>query len=591
MTSTSPSTGPGARASGRRAGQAVGASGSAVPARASRPGSPGVLGDLDPAGLLPAYQRVLSALARRPDKVAPSLLAYARDVSAAGAAGVLRALGSDAAGPLPDDPKDRRYADPAWRLHPGYWWLRQQHGLLERLVLRLVDTADVDDGTRAKARFLVRQLVSSSAPTNFFATNPAAVKAAWESGGRSVLTGARNFLRDVVHNSGKPQQVVPGALEVGRDLAATPGRVVFRNSLMELLQYEPQTETVHEVPLLFSPPWINKYYLLDLAPGRSLVEWAVRQGHTVYVLSYRNPDETMREVSLDDYLVDGPRAALDVIEDITGQSRVNLLGLCLGGSLTAATVAYLAAVGDDRVATITLVNTLLDFSDPGDLGIFTDEQTIGRLEQTMQREGFLSGESMRSTFDVLRADDLIWSYAVNGWLMGRAPKTFDILSWNADSTRMPAGMHSFYLRSCYLRNELARGQMELAGSRLDLSAVRQDAYVVAAEQDHIAPWRSVHRGAQLLPGSVRFVLSDAGHVAGVVNPPGANARFRVAEGSERVLDPDGWLSASEEHRRSWWEDWAEWIATRAGDQQTPPPMGSERFPAGESAPGTYVLGG
>ncbi len=505
-------------------------------------------------------------------------------------AALLRGLGQDASGPLPVDRGDRRYADPAWRRHPAYWLLRQQHGLLERLALQLVEVADVDEPTRRKARFVVRQLVSASAPANFFVTNPAAHKAAYESAGRSLLDGTSNFLRDLRKNKGRPRQVVSGTLQVGRDLAMTPGKVVFKNDLMELLQYAPQTETVHQVPLLLSPPWINKYYLLDLAPNRSLVEWAVRHGHTVFVISYRNPDATMSSVSLDDYLVSGPRAALDVIEDITGAPEVDLLGLCLGGSLTAALVAYLGAVGDDRVRTVTLVNTLLDFSEPGDLGIFTDEKTVSRLEKRMQREGYLSGESMRSTFDVLRADDLLWSYAVSGWLLGQEPRAFDILSWNSDSTRMPAGMHSFYLRSCYLRNEFAQGRMELAGQRLDLSTIKQDTYVVSAEQDHIAPWQSVYRGARLLPARLRFVLSDAGHVAGVVNPPGAAARYRVADSPELPEDPQAWLATAEEYRRSWWEDWSEWIAERAGDRQAPPALGSERYPVLGDAPGMYVLG-
>ncbi|MDP9436963.1 MAG: alpha/beta fold hydrolase [Actinomycetota bacterium] len=551
---------------------------------------PDPFGDADPAGLLPAYARVVTALARDPQRVVPAVLDHVRDSGAAVTASVLRALGQDVPGPVAAEKGDRRYADPAWRRSPAYWLLRQQHGLLERLVLRLVDSADVDECDRRKARFFVRQLVSASAPTNFLLTNPAALKAAYESGGRSLLDGARNFLRDRFENQGRPRQVVPGALQVARDLAVTPGKVVFRNGLMELLQYAPQTETVHQVPLLLSPPWINKYYLLDLAPDRSLVEWAVKQGHTVFVISYRNPDTTMSGVSLDDYLVSGPQAALDVIEDITGSSQVDVLGLCLGGTLTAALVTYLAAVGDDRVRTVTLLNTLLDFSEPGDLGIFTDEQTVSRLEQQMQREGYLSGESMRGTFDVLRADDLLWSYAVSGWLMGQEPKTFDILAWNSDSTRMPAGMHSFYLRSCYLRNELAQGEMELAGQRLDLGTIRQDTYVVAAEQDHIAPWTSVYRGARMLPARVRFVLSDAGHVAGVVNPPGGSARFRVSDTWPLPEDPQAWLATSTEHRRSWWEDWSQWLADRSDERTAPPALGSDRYPVLEDAPGTYARG-
>ena len=331
-------------------------------------------------------------------------------------------------------------------------------------------------------------MVDALAPTNFIFGNPAVIKKALDTGGLSLAKGARNFIHDLRTNQGVPRQVVPGAHTVGVDMATTPGKVVFRNELMELIQYAPSTPEVHEIPLLFSPPWINKYYIMDLAPGRSLVQWAVDHGHTAFMISYRNPDEQMRHVKMDDYLISGPIAALEVVRNITGAEKVNLLGLCLGGTLTMATLAYLDAVGMDLINSATFLNTLIDFSEPGLLGVFTDEASIRRLERTMKRTGFLPKEEMQRSFNLLRTNDLIWNYAVSSWLMGEEPQAFDLLSWNNDSTRMPAEMHSFYLRSCYVGNELARGVMELAGQRLDLEKVDQDLYFLSAEQDHIAPW-------------------------------------------------------------------------------------------------------
>jgi polyhydroxyalkanoate synthase len=298
----------------------------------------------------------------------------------------------------------------------------------------------------------------------------------------------------------------------------------------------------------------------------------------------------MRHIKLDDYLISGPLKALDVITDITGSPKVNLLGVCLGGTLTMATLAYVDAIGDDRINSATFLNTMVDFSEPGPLGVFTDESTVAKLERTMGKTGFLKGEEMRKTFDYLRGNDLIWNYVVNNWLLGQEPPAFDLLTWNADSTRMPADMHSFYLRSCYLENQLAKGEMELAGQHLDLSSVDQDLYFLAAEQDHIAPWHSSYMGARLLKGDVRFVLSNSGHIAGIVNPPNPKSRHYVGATAELPNDPEQWLATATVHPVTWWEDWATWIGQRAGDERTAPPLGSERYPVLDDAPGTYVFG-
>ena len=548
-----------------------------------------LMGRLDPLAVFsPLLQMSLSAVSH-PDKVAGALGRATGEMLRATTAATVRAVGGTPSY-APKHGKDRRFTDPAWSENAGYWWLREIYHDWEQALLDIVRDTDTPPATKQKAEFAVQLMIDALAPTNFIPGNPAVIKKALETGGLSLAKGARNFIHDLSTNRGVPRQVVPDAHTVGKDMAITPGKVVFRNELMELIQYAPSTAEVHKIPLLFSPPWINKYYIMDLAPGRSLVQWAVDHGHTVFMISYRNPDERMRHVKMDDYLISGPIAALEVVRDITGAEKVNLLGLCLGGTLTMATLAYLDAVGLDLINSATFLNTLIDFSEPGLLGVFTDEASIRRLERTMKRTGFLPKEEMQRSFNLLRTNDLIWNYAVTSWLMGEEPPAFDLLSWNNDSTRMPAEMHSFYLRSCYLGNELARGIMELAGQRLDLEEVDQDLYFLAAEQDHIAPWRSSYAGALLPGGNVRFVLSNSGHIAGIVNPPSPKSIHHVLEGDRPLLEsPDDWLKKATVHPVTWWEDWAQWIGERAGGMRKPPRMGNRKYRPITDAPGTYVL--
>jgi polyhydroxyalkanoate synthase len=392
-----------------------------------------------------------------------------------------------------------------------------------------------------------------------------------------------------VNNRGRPRQVDTSRFEVGRNLAVTPSKVVFRNELMELLQYEPQTEQVHAAPLLCSPPWINKYYVMDLAPGRSFIEWAVQHDRTVFAISYRNPSKGMAGVTMDDYLVHGPHTALGVIQEITGAETVDIVGLCLGGALTAITDAYLRQAGNSRIGTLTLLNTMLDYSEPGALGTFTDRRTVERLERRMRRAGGLEAAAMAGTFDVLRANDLIFNYVVSNWLMGQDPPAFDILAWNVDSTRMPVEMHAFYLRNFYIENKLAAGTLELAGRVVDLGAITSPTYVVSAINDHIVPWESSYRTTGLVSGPVRFVLSSGGHIAGIVNPPGPKAWYQVAE-TDGPLPSTAreWRSVAERRSGSWWEDWARWSSENSGPIQEPPRMGSSEHPVLGDGPGTYV---
>ncbi|HET9303059.1 MAG TPA: alpha/beta fold hydrolase [Propionibacteriaceae bacterium] len=548
-----------------------------------------IMGRLDPLSLFSPLLRTSLSTASHLDKVMGVWARAAGEMVRATTAATVRAVGGSPSY-APQHGKDRRFADPAWTENAGYWWLREIYHDCEQALLEMVRDTDTPPAVKQKAEFAVQLLIDALSPTNFILGNPTVIKKALDTGGLSLAKGLRNFIHDLRTNQGVPRQVVPGAHTVGVDMAITPGKVVFRNELMELIQYEPSTPEVHQIPLLFSPPWINKYYIMDLAPGRSLVQWAVDHGHTAFMISYRNPDEQMRHVKMDDYLISGPIAALEVVRNITGAEKVNLLGLCLGGTLTMATLAYLDAVGMDLINSATFLNTLIDFSEPGLLGVFTDEASIRRLERTMKRTGFLPKEEMQRSFNLLRTNDLIWNYAVSSWLMGEEPQAFDLLSWNNDSTRMPAEMHSFYLRSCYVGNELARGVMELAGQRLDLEKVDQDLYFLSAEQDHIAPWRSSYAGARLPGGNVRFVLSNSGHIAGIVNPPSPKSVHYVLEGDKPLpADPEKWLAAATMHRMTWWEDWATWIADHAGPMRKPPRMGSRKYRPIADAPGTYVL--
>ena len=548
----------------------------------------GLIAQLDPADFGGSLLSVIARAARRPAEVAAAGLQFGTTLARIWPVATSRWLGSEVAPPVPVDAKDRRFADPAWDDNPGYFAVRQAYLAARRLSEDLLAAGRGNPLADQKAQLAVGLSFDALAPTNFLATNPAAIKKAFETGGASLLAGARNLLDDLAHNGGRPRQVDTAPFELGRNLAATPGHVVFRNDLMELIQYAPQTKPVRSIPLLASPPWINKYYVMDLAPGRSFIEWAVQHQHTVFAISYRNPDASMRDVTLDDYLIHGTRTALDVISDITGSGTVDIVGLCLGGVLTAMLAAYLAGTGDARIGSITLLNTLLDYSEPGVLGAFADEQTISRLETEMARTGVMEGAKMAGTFDALRANDLIFNYVVSNWLMGKSPPAFDILAWNADSTRLPAAMHSFYLRALYAHNQLAKGEMELSGQQLSLADVKNDTYIVGAVNDHIVPWPSSYKATGMLGGSVRYVLSSGGHIAGIVNPPGPKAWYEVAQRNPE--DAARWREAAQKHSGSWWQDWASWADERAGRLGPAPPMGSERYPALGEAPGDYVRG-
>ena len=498
-----------------------------------------------------------------------------------------RGIGLDNPGPIAIARGDKRFSDPAYQENPAYFLLAQQYLLFGQYVAELLDTAGVSGTREAKARFAAKFLVDALAPTNTLAGNPAAIRKAFDTGGKSIGRGLKNLVHDLRHNGGWPSQVDSSGFEVGVNMAATPGSVVYRSDLIELIQYSPQTPNTYAVPLLFCPPWINKFYIMDLAPGKSLIEWAVQHGHTCFAISYRNADESMSGLEFRDYLFQGPLDAVRVVRDITGVPAVNTVSVCLGGTLTALGLAYNAARGDDSIKSATFLNTHTDFTEPGLLGTFTDEATVAGLEKQMLKKGFLDSATMARTFSALRPNDLIFQYMVNNWLLGNKPPSFDLLAWNEDSTRMPARMHSQYLRSCYLRNEFARGEFEIDGKRLDPGLVDIDTYVLAAVDDHIVPWTSGYKTTQLLGGKSRFVLSSSGHIAGIVNPPNPKAKHWVND--SLPADPHEWKANAQLVEATWWQDWIAWIAERAGEMlPAPEHEGSDDYPPIEEAPGSYV---
>ncbi len=541
----------------------------------------------DPVSFLRSLGAASAAVAKNPAALVAANTRLALGLAAAMGASAARAVGRDVAGPVTPAAGDKRFTDPAFADNPLYFLLAQQYLLGARLVEDLLDAAGLESAQQTKARFAASFMLNTLSPTNTLPGNPAALREAFNTGGKSVVRGARNMLDDVKNNGGWPAQVDPTGFEVGVNMAATPGAVVYRSDLIELIQYEPQGTRVHKVPLLFCPPWINKYYIMDLAPGKSLIEWAVQHGHACFAISYRNPDESMRDVDFDDYLRQGPLDAVRVVREITGAEEVNTLNVCLGGTLTAIALAHNAAVGDRSIKSATFLNTLTDFSKPGSLGVFTDEATIAGLEKQMAKKGYLDAGSMAHTFDALRANDLVFQYVSNNWLQGKKPPAFDLLVWNKDSTRMPAKMHSRYLRACYLNNEFARGEFEVDGRKLDPAKVDVPTYVLSAVDDHIVPWVSGYRTTHLLGGENRFVLSTSGHIAGIVNPPSPKAKHWTND--QLPMDPQEWKDNATLVEGTWWDDWTTWIAQQGGPKVAArTALGSTDYPPIEPAPGSYV---
>ena len=543
---------------------------------------------VDPVSFMGSLISAGKGIGRHPADTVRRVTQLNTDMAKAWSSGFQRLLGDRSAAAIAPAKGDRRFKHRAWEDNSYYNLLMQNYLLLQAFSQDMVGIAGLDEDTEKKARFSAGVLTDALSPTNFFATNPEALMRAFETGGSSVVAGSKNMLRDLRKNNGWPKMVDPSKFKLGENMACTPGKVVFRNELIELIQYSPKTEQVHELPLLYNPAWINRFYIMDLSPGKSFVEWAVEHGHTMFAISYRNPDESMRDVSFTDYMMNGPIAAIQVIREITGQEKVNMVSVCLGGTLTSCTLAYLSAIGKDWVNSSTLLNSHMDFSLPGDLGVFADIGTIEALERGMEEKGYADGDTFSRTFNLLRGRELIWNYVSSGWLLGEEPPAFDLLAWNGDSTRLPAKMHSYYLRSCYVDNALAQNKMVLAGQLLKLADIKQDSYVVGAEGDHIVPWHSTYKSTQLLGGKVRYVLSSSGHIAGMVNPPHPKASF-YANDKAYPENPDAWLESAQQHSVSWWEDWSKWIGKRAGKKVAAPAQaGSDHHGVIGDAPGRYV---
>lgn len=554
------------------------------------------LGRNDPLGLAPS---TITVLQRALNNQMAMWHAYARlsqgmvQLQMAAAA---KSMGVETGPVLDPDPRDRRFAERTWSENPTFFTLQQTYQLACRFaedVLQAGSSGDPNDLDDQKAAFLVRLVTEALSPTNFPGTNPEAIIRAYQTGGQSLVKGAAQMLEDYVQRGGMPEQVDTSGFELGVNLAVTPGKVVYRNELIEVIQYAPQTEKVHEIPILCSPPWINKFYVMDLAPDRSLVEWMIKHERTVFMISYRDPGADLGHLTMDDYLEMGMLTALDAVEEVTGSSKIDVLGLCLGGAMATMATANLAASGDDRVNTLTTLNTLVDYSEPGELGIFTDEKALERVKSRMKDHGgVLPAKDMAKTFDLLRARDLVFRYVPNRWLMGEKSPAFDVLAWNSDAVRMPAIMHTEYLESLYGQNRLARGEYELGGHKLNLKDISVDYYVVGAINDHIVPWTSSFAVTGLTGGQVRYVLSNGGHIAGVVNPPGPKAWYEaLPEGEDGTTgSPESWREAAVRSQGSWWEDWVAWSKKRAGELVDPPRMGSESHPPVDDAPGQYVRG-
>jgi polyhydroxyalkanoate synthase len=485
---------------------------------------------------------------------------------------------------------DRRFRDVAWTDNTLFDFIKQSYLLTARWLQGAVrDVEGIDERTARKIDFYTRQFVDAIAPSNFLMTNPEVLRATIESRGENLLNGLKNLLDDLERGKGRLaiKMTDMAAFRIGENIAVTPGKVVYQNDLMQLIQYEPTTEKVKRRPLLIIPPWINKFYILDLRPDNSFIRWAVSQGHTVFVISWVNPDERLAAKTFTDYMLEGPLAALDAIEEATGEREANVIGYCLGGTLLASTLAYMAVKRDNRIKSATYFVTMVDFAEAGELSVFIDEEQLSALEERMNAKGYLEGRDMATTFNMLRANDLIWSFVVNNYLLGKSPFPFDLLYWNADSTRMPAAMHSFYLRNMYQENLLVKpGGITLDGVPIDLRKVKTPAFLLSTREDHIAPWRSTYAATRLYHGPVKFVLSASGHIAGVVNPPGG--KYGHWESDKNPPTPDEWLSTAAQHPDSWWPLWEHWISQYAGGEVPARRLGDGRLTPIEDAPGSYV---
>jgi polyhydroxyalkanoate synthase subunit PhaC len=556
----------------------------------SRQNGEGGFGMADPMAIGAAFFDMTAKLMADPSRLVQAQLSLWNDYMTLWQRSAQRFLGGEAEPVIEAASEDRRFRDKAWSDNTLFDFIKQSYLLTARCLQSAVNNVEgLDARTARKVDFYTRQFVDAIAPSNFAMTNPEVLRATIETRGENLLRGLKNLLDDLERGKGRLAITMTdmAAFKIGENVATTPGKVVYQNDLIQLLQYAPTTEKVKRRPLLIIPPWINKFYILDLRARNSFIRWAVEQGHTVFVISWVNPDERLAQKSFEDYMREGLLAALDAMEQATGEREANVIGYCLGGTLLAATLAYMTAKRDRRIKSATYFVTMVDFAEAGELSVFIDEEQLHALEARMEKKGYLEARDMHTTFNMLRANDLIWSFVVNNYLLGKSPFPFDLLYWNADSTRMPAAMHSFYLRKMYQENLLARpGGITLGGVPIDLRKVKTPAFLLSTREDHIAPWRSTYAATQLYSGPVKFVLSASGHIAGVVNPPGG--KYGYWENGANPPTAEEWLAGATPHPDSWWPVWERWIAKYAGGEVPARQPGDGKLIPIEDAPGSYV---
>jgi polyhydroxyalkanoate synthase len=545
---------------------------------------------LDPMGLGKTYWKFLQVVFRNPGDLMARNIQLASDELSVLAYGVKKAMGMNPEAVIAPVSSDRRFGDPAWSEKVVFDIFKQSYLLLSSYLMGLAGNARLDKKNQHKLEFFTRQMVDAMSPGNFAVSNPQVIRATVESKGANLVKGMKNLVGDLVAGKGqlKISMVDKSKFTVGENIASTPGKVVFENEMMQLIQYTPTTEKVFKRPLVIFPPWINKFYILDLSPKNSFIQWAVSKGYTVFIVSWVNPDERLSQKTFENYLNEGIFTALDAIEAATGEKDVNAIGYCIGGTLLACALSQMAATGDNRIHSATYFTAQVDFSEAGDLMVFIDENQLDSLDRKMEKAGYLDASDMATTFNMLRSNDLIWSFVINNYLLGRSPAAFDLLYWNNDSTRMPIAMHSYYLREMYLENKLVEpGGITLNGIPVDLTRIEIPIFLQSSKEDHIAPYPSVYKATRHYSGPVTFMLAGSGHIAGVVNSPEMNKYYYLknAEVPENVED---WIESAEFHEGSWWPYWHQWLYRKSGRKVPARIPGDGGLDVIEDAPGRYV---
>ena len=547
--------------------------------------------NLDPFNLSAAYSEWMKAATSDPKKMIDANMRYWQESIALSQQMFNAMLGQSTPPVITEEAGDRRFKHDDWSSNPVFGTIKQSYLLTSKWMRDVVaDVEGLDEKTAEKVEFFTERYLDALSPTNFAATNPAVIEKVLETKGENLVSGLKNMMADMDNGSGQLniRMTDTEAFTLGENVAATPGKVVFQNRMFQLIQYTPTTDKVLKRPLMIVPPWINKFYILDLQPKNSMLKWLTDQGHTVFVVSWVNPDETYKDVGFETYMQEGVLTAVDAVEAATGESEINAIGYCIGGTLLSLTLSYMKQKGDDRIKSATFFTTMIDFSEPGELGVFIDEEQIGNIEERMDTQGYLDGAGMSGAFNLMRANDLIWSFYINNYLLGNDARPFDLLFWNSDSTRMPAKMHSWYLRNMYLENQLCQPKaVTVEGVDIDLSKIDIPACFISAADDHIAPWLSTYKGAKLLGGKTRFILGGSGHIAGIVNPP-TQVKYGYRFTDDLPEDPQAWADEAEQFEGSWWPEWDKWVRALDNKQIAARQPGSGSLSVIEDAPGTYV---